>query len=179
MPDGLGGIARRHFNEKVGPHGLSPRYVALYNLAGKHLAEWIRDHYAPRQLCEAINAGEDVILAALHDLSDKTLDIARFLASEDVEEGDFEQILRRVGRHCRVDIQLPDGRKDSRNPHHLVLASVERPRGPDQSRCPVCQGAHHDWTIAQMAVMLDLIMQAVEQAKRSHDGAAGEGDLEG
>jgi hypothetical protein len=175
MPGSLGSLAKAQIASRLGPHPGNPKYAAAYTAASQHIAKWLAGKMTPRQLCEAINRGENAVLEALNALSQQTLEIARFLADNPMEEGDYEQILRRIDHHNRKTIVV-GGREISHNPHYLVLASVEVPMGSDQVRCPYCKGGHHDWTLTQMAAMRLLILQhAEEMRQRAADNGAGEG----
>lgn len=133
MPESFFDLVKRHARRKLGPHGMNPKYHALYGKASKAVADYLLAHGTPKQLCAAAQDGLPVIEQALSEVTEDALDVARWTVKNELKDlcdEDLLIVLDRIAKHAPK--------------HHVVLAS-----GPEWP-CPFCKGAHGEWTLAQL-----------------------------
>lgn len=133
MPDGLADLLRRHARRKLGPHGLDPRYHALYQKASALLGDWLQQRGTARDLCVAIHEGLPILEVALSEASEDAIDVARWTVRHELRDLGPEDMLTILDRLAK---RAPR--------HHVVLAS-----GSGWA-CPYCGAAHVEWTLGQL-----------------------------
>lgn len=143
MPDSLADLIKRRLSNRLGPHGVDPRYHGLYHKSSAAVGKWLVEHGTAKELCEAIAAGEPVLETALSELTDDALDVARWTVRNQLRD------------LCDEDLLIVLERIAKRAPrHHVVLAS-----GPTWP-CPYCKGGHMQWTLDQLRSGIAFLQQA-------------------